>query len=492
MIPSSAKVLSHDEALQHAQRGTRQFLLARGCVLASGFLMTVILTRGLEPADYGIYGVVISLVLWLKMLMHAGVPGAIAKLMAEGRHDHGEIERSSRALLVGLSILVLAVGWFIAPQVASSMRIPNGAVLFRVAIIDLPFAAIFTWYDGILTGHRQFGILAAIHLVYGMTKLAGVVALIGLGFSIERVLVILVLSTCVVCVGLTIRYRPRGIRPKGLIMREIAVITAPIALYLVTGQVLVNLDLWALQSLWEGAGDVVGHYVASVNLAKTLMLIPGAQSGVLFASVAWAVTSGNTARAQEHIQDATRFAVIIAAAAWVILGLNATEVLSVLFSSSYAEGRRFLWLQLTGFGLFALLDAYAHALMAAGRQGFAAAALVATVPLVWISNYLLIPWLGPQGAAISMLLGTAISAVMTGAMAYYRFGSLVKPIMLLRVLCAAGVVALVSAAIHPEGSLVLAKLALLGAVYLFVLYMLGEITRKDFGFSAKRSADPAV
>ena len=481
MIRPSAQVTSHDEARELARRGTRQFLFARVCVLASGFLVMVILTRGLGPTDYGIYGVIVSQILWLEMLLHGGVPGAIAKLMADGCHDHREIERSGRALLFGFAVLLFVVCWLMAPQMASFMRIPDGAILFRIAIIDLPFVAVFSSYEGVLTGRREFGVLAAVNLIYGITKLAGVVALVGLGFSIEGALVIFVFSTVVVCGVLVVRYRPQGFLPKCLIMAKIVAIAAPIGLYLISGQMLLNLDLWVLKGLWEGAGEVVGQYVASVNLAKILMLIPGSQAAVLFASVAWAVASGDTGRAREHIQEATRFALIIATAAWVLLGLDASEVLSVLFSSSYAEGQGVLQLQLAAFGFFALLDAYAHALMAAGRQGFVAVALVAMIPFVWLSNYLLIQWLGPLGAATSMLLGTAVAAVVTGAMVYYRFGSLIRSVVVVRVLCAATVVALASVAMQVRGPWVIGKLALLGALYLFVLYMLGEIGRKDFG-----------
>src|SRR5262250_608800 len=150
MIRPVAKVTSRDEVQEHAQRGTRQFLVARVCVVLSGYVTTAILTRKLGPAAYGIYGVIISQVLWLEMVNNAGVAGAIAKLMADGAHDHAEIERSGRALLLGFSFALLTVSWFIAPQVASFMQIPHGDVLFRVAILDLPFMAFFTSYDGIL------------------------------------------------------------------------------------------------------------------------------------------------------------------------------------------------------------------------------------------------------------------------------------------------------------------------------------------------------
>src|SRR5262245_26054304 len=119
----SAQAASFDGAQEWALHSTWKFLLARVGVVVFGYLATAILARTLGPTAYGIYGVIISQVLWLEILSNAGVTGAVAKLMADGRHNHDQIERSARALVVGFSILVLAICWLIAPQVASLMRI---------------------------------------------------------------------------------------------------------------------------------------------------------------------------------------------------------------------------------------------------------------------------------------------------------------------------------------------------------------------------------
>lgn len=474
------KISPSDEARARAQRGTRQFLIARLCLVGSSFVIAAILARQLGPAAFGIYGVIISQLLWLEMLANAGVPGAIAKLMADGRYEHKAIESSARALLLGFSLVLFVLSWLAAPWVAQVMRIPDGAALMRIAIIDLPFMAFFASYDGILNGRRQFGALALAQVIGSLAKVAGVVALFALGFSIDRVLVVIVVSTCAACLVLSWRFPPRGFRPSGRIVREIAGITAPVGLYLISGQVLLNLDLWLLKGLWEGNGDVLGYYVASMNLAKVLLVIPGAQAWVIFSSVAWAVAARDMERARRHIQDATRFAVIIAAAAWVILGLNAGEILALLYSRPYGEGGLFLPLQLAGLGLFALLDAFSHSLMAGGRQGLPVGAVIATIPIIAISNYILIPWIGPLGAAVSMILGVSIACLLMGTMAYRDFGSLARASTLGRVLCAAATVALASVLSPISGPLVLIKLAFLGGIYLVVLFMLGEITRKDF------------
>ena len=480
MSRTTAEKASHDDVREHAQRGTRQFLIARACVVASSFVASAILTRALGPSNFGVYGVVSSQLMWLEMLMNAGIPSATAQLMADSRHDQAAVESSARALLVGWSLALLATCWIAAPWVADLMRIPNGTVLLRIALLDLPFMAIFVSYDGALNGRRLFGILAAVQVAYGAIKLAGILLLVVLGISVEGALAAYVVSTGVLAAVLAVRYRPFGSRPRAPIVREILAITAPMALYLVSIQVLLSLDLWSLKALWTGPGEVLGHYVASMNLSKMLLVISGAQSGVVFASVAWALAEGNAARARHHIQDATRFGLILATAAWVLLVLNGSEVLSLLYSRPYADGDRFLPLQLAALAILVLLDILEAALMAAGHRWSIAGILLATVPFAWLGNVVLIPLLGPIGAAASLLLGVVIATVTVGIIAYRRFGALVRASTLGRVLVAAAVVGLASTLYPVHGPLVLVKLGVLGVLYFFVLFGLGEVTKDDF------------
>ena len=492
MSQTVAEAAMDDDDRERAQRGTRQFLIARGCVVASSFVASAILTRALGPANFGVYGVVISQLMWLEMLMNAGVPSATAQLMADNRHEQAAVESSARALLVCWSLVLLAICWVAAPWVADLMRIPDGTVLLRIALLDLPFMAIFVSYDGALNGRRLFSALAAVQVAYGAIKLAGILLLLVLGISVQGALVAYVVATGVVAAVLVMRYRPFGSGPRRSIVKQILAITAPMAVYLVSIQVLLSLDLWSLKALWTGSGDVLGHYVASMNLSKMLLVISGAQSGVVFASVAWALAENGAARARQHIQDAIRFGLVLAVAAWVLLALNGSEVLALLYSRPYSEGERFLPLQLAALAILVLLDILEAALMAAGHRWSIAGILVATIPLAWLGNLVLIPWLGPVGAAISLLLGVSIATVMVGTIAYRRFGAPVRASTFLRVLAAAIVVALASHAWPVHGPLIVIKLGALGVLYFCVLFGLGEVTRDDFKILRRRPASASA
>ena len=70
-----------------------------------------ILARGLGPAEFGIYGVIISVLTWTQLLLNGGVPGATAKLFAEQPERAAAIEQTARAVLISGGFALFAGGW---------------------------------------------------------------------------------------------------------------------------------------------------------------------------------------------------------------------------------------------------------------------------------------------------------------------------------------------------------------------------------------------
>ncbi|HVL18577.1 MAG TPA: oligosaccharide flippase family protein, partial [Gemmatimonadales bacterium] len=315
----AAPAVSADEAHHRQRKGTRQLLAGRASFIASGYVVSVILARGLGPGLYGYYGIIVSLITRVELISSAGIPGAIAKLIPEHRDDPRPVESTARALLLGIGFLAFSLCWLAAPLVESSFNVPNATYLFRIACLDVPATALYVSYTGILGGHRRFGHLAIAQMVYAAAKVLGVLILLAIGMSVAGVLLTNALATMVACAFLLVKFPPSGFRPEPELLRRIGAIAVPMGTYLIAAQVLSNMDLWALQLLWRGDEVVVGRYVAALNISRTLTIIPTVQSGVLFASLAWALAANDLPAVQRHIQEATRFALIAAAGALAML-----------------------------------------------------------------------------------------------------------------------------------------------------------------------------
>jgi O-antigen/teichoic acid export membrane protein len=214
-----------------------------------------------------------------------------------------------------------------------------------------------------------------------------------------------------------------------------------------------------------------------------LTVIPVVQSGVVFASVGWALAHGDCDAARDHLLEGSRFALIIIAPACVILGVDAAPLLSLLFSEQYVDGAPFLLLQLVGFAAYALADTYSHALMATGQHAIVARIFLALVPASILATFVLLRAAGPVGAAASLALIMIVGATWVGAVTLRRFGALIPAGTVARVTLAIVPIAVAGLALEVTGAWLLLKMLVLGGLYLLLLWLLGEISPSDFQIS---------
>jgi O-antigen/teichoic acid export membrane protein len=78
-----------------AARGTVQLIFARGCFMVGGYFIAVTLARELGPVDFGVYGVIMSVLVWIEMASSSGVPAATAKLVPEYVRRESDVEKTA-------------------------------------------------------------------------------------------------------------------------------------------------------------------------------------------------------------------------------------------------------------------------------------------------------------------------------------------------------------------------------------------------------------
>ena len=467
-----------------AARGTIQLFVARGCVLVGGYIIAVTLARGLGPADYGVYGVIMSVLVWLELASTSGIPAATSKLIPEYQTRAPEVEQTAMAFLLAVSLALLILCWVLAPSLAHLFHIEAGINLFRIAILDLPLYGVYNAYQAVLNGHRQFGTLSVGMITYSLTKVGGILLLLLLGLSISGALVVNVFATVGALVYIASRVPLKRVWPAYSLLVPMLRLALPYGLAMAAVQVLLNLDLWSLKSMWTDKGEVIGMYVASLNISRMMTVVPTVLAGVLFASLCWALARKNEVLAQNYIQAAMRFTLVVLAPCCLLMIQHAEDLMSLLYSSVYRPGGAYLRLQVIAFGLFAMFDLLGNALGAAGNYYRALSTVIFLIPVELILNRLLIPQFGGMGAAGSVALTMCIGICIMGSVAYYRFGPLIKLPTLLRVVVASALIALLSKQLTVVGSWLLVKFVVLLAGYVLMLALLGELKGDDLkGFA---------
>ena len=461
-----------------AARGTAWLMLARLVFLGGGLVISIILARGLGPVDFGIYGVIVTLLTLLEGVLGRGVPGAVANLIPKHEGGPPVVEQMARVLVIAGSLVLFGFCWFIAPAAADLFEIPDGAFLFRLASADIPLMAVFIAYQGILYGHQRYGAVSFCLVLQTLIKLAGVVLLTHLGMSVTGALIAHLAATACVMAYLLLSQPPIRAPWSGAVARAILVIALPMCVYSVAMQAHASMALWILKGMGAGA-DVVGFYAAALNVTRALTVVQSAVTGVLFASLSWAFARADNVAARSQIQESTRFALLLLAPACVLLAIDAHGVIELLYGKDYAAASAILPWQVLGFGALALLDIFFHVLMAQGRFAWCAAILMGLVPAGVVLNLMLIPLWGGPGAAIALLLIAVAGALISAVLAARQFAPLVQHRSLMRIGIATLILNTIAFQVPARGLWLVPKFVVLGAVYLLILTLLREITSKD-------------
>lgn len=464
-----------------AARGTVWLSLAHGSLMLAGYVIAVILARELGPALYGAYGIVYSVLLGAELIGRLGVPQALSRLIAEGEERAHQLEGTGLTLTLAINLPLFAAFWLLAPTLGTLFRVEDGATLFRVAALDIPFFGLYMATSHILNGHRSFGQESLGVATYAAARVAGILLLLFVGVTIVGALIVNAAASVVALFYVGWRVGGKSLRLTLRHRRELIRLAIPVGLFAVGSQLLVSLDLWSLNALGTQVADSEkGLYVAATNLARLANVAGFVMLAVLVPSVARALATGDSDLVQRASRGAGRLLALMLIPMCAVVAAEAPGVMALVFSEAYREGARLLVILAVSHGLFfTVFMSLCGILIGISREREAAAIALASLPLALLANALLIRVLGAQGAALAAVVSTGSAAVVSGVRVCRRVGPILGFSDLAKVLFASLAVWALASRIQTDGVLLLVELIVLGVVYLAVLFAIRLIGPED-------------
>ena len=407
-----------------AARGTAVLVLSQACFLVLGYLAVVIMAREFGPATYGAYGVIMSVLVWLEEAGRYAIPSATAKLVAETNAESATLELTAVILNLALYAVLFVFLWVLAPLLSSWFAIPDGALLFRIAAIDLPFFGIYTAYRAIHQGHRRFFRLGCSQITYALTKLVGALLLVRFGLSVKNALLVNVAATIV---GLTCLLPGNRSQWRGHWLEQVkpllSAATSMGSYYFVLG-LRDSLVLWTLQIISPvSAASMIGVYVAAANIARVPSTALTTMTTVILPSISRAVAVNDERLARRYISQALRFGCIVYLPVCLVVMTQGEKMMQWIYSRDFSGGGVILALLIVADGLRIAHAIFGAALNAGGEARKAAImTVVSLVPVIAMLIFLIYIW-GGRGAALSSALTILISNVILGTLVWKRFGT---------------------------------------------------------------------
>jgi len=272
--------------------------------------------------------------------------------------------------------------------------------LFRLILLTVPCAVLFTYAIAVMTGAERFRERAAMGLTVSAVGLCSFLALaFTLGKTAEAALwgnfLGIAVGLMVACIFLREEFQKREKIPddlqltKGLLtgLRGQAGNVAAFFNY--------RLDVFVVNYFLDAAQ--VGLYSLGVAISEVLWQIPAAAAVALFPRTARTVEEGAT----EFTCKILRHVLLISCATGALLAIASPIAVPLIFGARFSSSVAVIWRILPGTIALALAKIASSDLAARHKTGYASAfgaiALVVTVEL----DFLLIPRMGINGAAIA-------------------------------------------------------------------------------------------
>ncbi len=483
--------MSHTASAPQANRISSGFVSGTALVLAGqasfvvcGYLLHFFLSRRLDPATFGTYGVILNILTWVESVLETGVPWAVRKFLPADPEASDSIVQAGLRWQLTLAALLWLSATLAAPVLTAAMGDAGLTSYLRLALADIVLMALYTLYRAVLNGRRQFALQGASMAAYAVSKLGSTVLLVLMGYALGGALVGNILGSFLGWLAALwlvrrtaqslARVQPSQSTPtRRYSGRAILGFALPTVIFTLASTFLTSIGLVVVKALVSD-GDQVGYYAAAAYLANAPSLLLVAFSWTLFPHLAACIAAHDEPSARAYLRLALRYlSLVLIPGTLLVLGTS-PYLIPIIYPDSYAVAAPLLnWLML-GTALYSLFIVFANAMLAEGRVLLAMLIPGVLAPLGLALSWYFTRHVGAAGAAYAVVLTTLLAALASGAYVLRRFRVRLDLRSLARASVAGAGLYALTRVVSAHGMWLLAYYLILGAVYLVLLCLLGE------------------
>ncbi len=377
--------------------------------------------RILGPADYGRYGLVVTLTTMVIVLIGNGIPTTMSKYLSEVlEKDPKNIPAIKRkaallqtALIGGITILF----FLLAPVIAWALRDPSLTPLFQLSALVIPAFAAASFYHHYLTGLHLFKLQAIVKIIRSFARV-GFIALSAIFFGLEGAVggyVLAPLFTFGAVILIDIFYIKRrlglGIKTVGhdfdFPAKTILAYAGPLTLFLVFYELLLTIDLYFVKALLQD-DHLTGLYNAAITVGRIPYYLFAALAMILLPAISKTTAERNSAETTSLVNKSLRLMTLLLFPMITLLAVYASQILHFFYGTRYVGAENAMSVFAIGVGFLTVFYVLAFALNGAGLVRIPMKLSFFGFLAMVVLNFALIPQYGIVGAALAATLTAAV------------------------------------------------------------------------------------
>lgn len=465
----------------------------------SGFFIHAIIGRILGPADYGRYGVVITLTTMVIILIGNGIPTAMAKYLSEvfeTKPNLISVIKKQAIILQSVVVSSITILFFIfSPLVAKILGDATLTPLFRLSTLIIPSFAMASFYFSFYTGLHQFNIQSTLKVLRSIFKLVFILLFAyfwKLNGSISGYIMapftIFLIALAIDKFKISKQFKKpikilTEIKQKESFNWRLLVNYAwQIILFFLAYELLISIDLYMVKAILKSDYQT-GIYNASLTLARIPYYIFYSLTVILLPVISKTTSQNNYIQTAKIISQSLRLMLILLVPIIILMSVFAKPIIHLFYSSGYEMSALPMTILVSGVGFLTIYYVFCFVMSGANKVKKPMLISIFGLFINIILNYFLIKKYALVGSAIATSVTSGIIAFI---MLYYIWKDFEVKISLksfLKIIFA-GTLMLIASMFFPQKEKFTFILwsFLLFVFYLDILYVLGEIKKKDLVF----------
>jgi O-antigen/teichoic acid export membrane protein len=447
----------------------------------------MILARILNVGNFGIYGVMVSLISTVNIVFINGFKQAVSKFVSE----EGCLSSKEKLFMFGLIFLAGLVIWAIlfigAEFVALLLNDISLVPIIQVVSFLVITYSIHTFFMGYINGLRRFKYEAGLRALYGVAKAGFIVGLAALtlnviyafwGFVAASVLI--VFAGALVYKKLSSKNSKQRLRPSTPL--KFFKFALPLMGFVLVTNIVLSLDLLMVKALLpiEIANTQSAYYTVASTISKLPFYAILALTSVLLPVISHWSHRERLDKVRFYISEANRYTIMLIALPVVAVSATAKPLVELLFKAAYAPAALPLSILIFGISFFALFSVLSS--IVAGHNKPSVVAIVSFLALVldfWL-NLVLIPAHGLVGAAFASTAAMLFGLILLSGYVLFSFKALCSIKSFARILLAAAVAYVAALTLPFTGYALILTYIIVSVLYAIVLFLSRELGAKDF------------
>jgi stage V sporulation protein B len=468
----------------------------------SGYVTHAILGRTLGPAEYGRYGLIITVSTMIVVLIGRGVPVAMSKYLSEiyksNPKEISHIKKVSfevQAILISLTTLLY---YLLAPLFANLLNDPTLTPLFRLSAFIIPSFAAASFYVYYFTGIHQFNVQSALKFFRGLSKIFFIISLAML-FNTRGAIIghaLAPLSVFLLALSFDRKNYQKlipqlkntkkekfSIKNSEINIKKITHGTLlnfawPITLFMLFYEIMITIDLYMVKAFLQN-DTLTGFYNASLTIGRLPFYAFYFLTIILLPKISETTALNNDTETKKVMTAAMRFLFMLIIPATTLLAIFAPSALRFFYGAQYTDATIALQILAIGLGFLTIFYILAFVLNGAGKNKIPMWTALGGMLLNAGLNYYFIPHFGIMGAGIATTI-TSFLVMVTAIIATEKYiASFLNFIPLLKYFLTTAVIGIIARYL-PQGRFIFIFwfFALL-IIYFTLLWLLREINTND-------------